>query len=399
MTEAVRDASASIALVFCPEGADPHRRLLGLSVGERLLLALSFGGVRQVVFVGPGPRPRSDRAKVEVLDLASWSPEGQVIVTTSDAVFDRGFVSAGQVPMGLPFRVMPAEEAAACARDVAGTVAHLGAGEAETGRGFGIRVVDRPSARRAHRALLLSLRKPIDGFISRNLNRYMSLAVSSWLVRTGITPNMVTISIGVLGLVAAFLVAQGQPWWLLVTAGVLFQVQSVLDGCDGEIARLTYRFSHVGQWLDTVGDDVTNYAFCFGLAYGQAVVLGRADLMAFGVLTLGVQIVMALVLYRRMLRMGVGDLMAIPDTVTSGGKGGALAKVLKVLREASRRDTFILIVASLTALQLPLLAFFLFAVGTYPTFVAVLVNERRLASQDKQTRAPRDEGSTPQVVS
>jgi phosphatidylglycerophosphate synthase len=259
----------------------------------------------------------------------------------------------------------------------------MGAGVAALGRGFALRVVDRASASRAHRALLLSLRKPIDGFVSRNLNRYMSLFCSSLLVRTGITPNMVTISIGVLGIVAAFIVGQGQPWWMLVLAGLLFQVQSVLDGCDGEIARLTYTFSDVGQWLDTVGDDVTNYAFCFGLAYGQAVVLGRSDLMAFGALTLAVQVAMSFILYRRMIRMGIGDLMAIPDTVTSRAKSdGTFGKLLKAIREATRRDTFILIIASLTALQLPLVAFFLFALGTYPTFIAVLVNERRLARQE-----------------
>ena len=36
------------------------------------------------------------------------------------------------------------------------------------------------------------------------------------------------------------------------------------------MARLTYRFSHLGQWLDSVGDDLTNYLFCIALALGQA---------------------------------------------------------------------------------------------------------------------------------
>jgi phosphatidylglycerophosphate synthase len=371
------------AIVFCPPGDGTNRKLLGLTLGDRVLLALSFSGVKQVAFVGPGPRPSSKRAQVGEVALAAVPREGTVLVTTSDAVFDRHLIAAKDLPPGLPLARMAAEELDDFLGDVDTAFDKMGAGVAALGRGFALRVVDRASASRAHRALLLSLRKPIDGFVSRNLNRYMSLFCSSLLVRTGITPNMVTISIGVLGIVAAFIVGQGQPWWMLVLAGLLFQVQSVLDGCDGEIARLTYTFSDVGQWLDTVGDDVTNYAFCFGLAYGQAVVLGRSDLMAFGALTLAVQVAMSFILYRRMIRMGIGDLMAIPDTVTSRAKSdGTFGKLLKAIREATRRDTFILIIASLTALQLPLVAFFLFALGTYPTFIAVLVNERRLARQE-----------------
>ena len=369
------------AIVICPEGRGTHRKLLGLSLGERVLLALSFGGVRRVAFVGPGARPVSQRTALDVVDPATLLAGDAVIVTTADAVFDRNFVKEG-VPPGVPFAKLSGAPLQSLVADPEAGLKALGMGHAESGRGFGIRVVDRASAAKAHRALLLSLRKPIDGFISRNLNRYMSLFCSSLLVRTGITPNMMTISIGVLGILAAILVGQGQPWWMLVLGAVLFQVQSVLDGCDGEIARLTYTFSDLGQWLDTVGDDITNYAFCFGLAYGQAVVLQRQDLMAFGILTLLVQIVMSIILYRRMLKLGIGDLMAIPDTVTAGGNGsGLLARILKPLREAARRDTFILIIATLTALQLPLVGFFLFALGTYPTFIAVLINERRLSAQ------------------
>lgn len=376
------------AIVICPPGDGTKRKLLGLTLGERVLLALSFSGVKQVAFVGPGTRPTSKRAGVGEIALAAVPREGTVLVTTSDAVFDRHLIAADDLPAGLPLARIAAAELDAFVGDVDAALVKVGAGVAESGRGFAIRVVDRGSAARAHRSLLLSLRKPIDGFISRNLNRYMSLFCSSLLVRTGITPNMVTISIGFLGLIAAFMVGQGQPWWMLALAGLLFQVQSVLDGCDGEIARLTYTFSDVGQWLDTVGDDITNYAFCFGLAYGQAVVLGRSDLMAFGALTLAVQVAMSFILYRRMIRMGIGDLMAIPDTVTSKAKSdGTFGKLLKAIREATRRDTFILIIASLTALQLPLLAFFLFALGTYPTFIAVVVNERRLASRDRAAAA------------
>jgi CDP-L-myo-inositol myo-inositolphosphotransferase len=39
---------------------------------------------------------------------------------------------------------------------------------------------------------------------------------------------------------------------------LLVELGSILDGVDGELARLTFRFSRSGQWMDTVTDDVSN---------------------------------------------------------------------------------------------------------------------------------------------
>ena len=45
-------------------------------------------------------------------------------------------------------------------------------------------------------------------------------------------------------------------------------MQSVLDGCDGEIARLKFQSSRMGEWLDNVLDDTVNVLY--GLALGVA---------------------------------------------------------------------------------------------------------------------------------
>ena len=47
----------------------------------------------------------------------------------------------------------------------------------------------RPKRRAAERALFRSLRKPQDGWTSRHLNRYISLSISRWLVKTPLRPN------------------------------------------------------------------------------------------------------------------------------------------------------------------------------------------------------------------
>jgi capsular polysaccharide biosynthesis protein len=76
--------------------------------------------------------------------------------------------------------------------------------------------------------------------------------------------------------------------------------------------------------------------------------------------------------------MGTGDWLATPDTLTKGQVGGTWGKILGVLGVIRKRDVFVFIVAVLTAAQLPLIAFFLLAVGTYASFVGILVNDIRI---------------------
>ncbi len=87
MTLAIRTA-----LIICPSG-DPattvERPLLGLSVGERLLLALEMAGIDRVAFLGTGPRPSSTRTKMATVpakDLLSNPEEGEGILLPADLV-------------------------------------------------------------------------------------------------------------------------------------------------------------------------------------------------------------------------------------------------------------------------------------------------------------------------
>jgi phosphatidylglycerophosphate synthase len=39
---------------------------------------------------------------------------------------------------------------------------------------------------------------------------------------------------------------------------LLFQLNSIIDGVDGELARMRLEASVLGEWLDTVGDGLCN---------------------------------------------------------------------------------------------------------------------------------------------
>ncbi|MBI2343154.1 MAG: flippase-like domain-containing protein [Deltaproteobacteria bacterium] len=122
--------------------------------------------------------------------------------------------------------------------------------------------VDTPAmAREAERQLLRSLRKPTDGLVSRWLNRPLSLQVSRLLARWKIAPNTVTTGVFLLTLVAAWCAASTHYRWIAI-GGLLFQLASILDGCDGELSRLTFRGSKFGAWYDTITDNI-RYAIFF----------------------------------------------------------------------------------------------------------------------------------------
>jgi phosphatidylglycerophosphate synthase len=121
--------------------------------------------------------------------------------------------------------------------------------------------------RRAEGWLLRSLIKQNEGFMSRHLERRVSLAITRRLAGTGITPNVMTIvSLGI-GLGAAPFFLSASPW-LELTGALLFLLHSIVDGCDGEIARLKFQESRAGAILDFWGDNVVHLAVFGSIAVG-----------------------------------------------------------------------------------------------------------------------------------
>jgi phosphatidylglycerophosphate synthase len=53
----------------------------------------------------------------------------------------------------------------------------------------------------------------------------------------------------------------------LVIGAILAQVSSVIDGCDGEIARLKFQVTEFGGWFDAVLDRYADAFLIFSLTY------------------------------------------------------------------------------------------------------------------------------------
>lgn len=133
---------------------------------------------------------------------------------------------------------------------------------------FWIDVDTRESLIHAKRTLLANLSKPEeDGFISYYLNRHLSRRISEQLVDTPLTPNIITALSFLVVLCGAFLFSVGGYFWTLL-AGLLVQLGSIVDGCDGEVARLKFQSSRFGAWFDTVLDRYADVAIVQGISYG-----------------------------------------------------------------------------------------------------------------------------------
>ena len=126
--------------------------------------------------------------------------------------------------------------------------------------------VDHPGdAEVAKRLLLSHLPSPRDGLIARYINRKISVPLTALLARTSLTPNHVSLVSGLICVIAALLFAWGQPIW----GGLLAQLASILDGVDGELARLKFLASSFGELLDSVLDRYGDGLILIGMALGE----------------------------------------------------------------------------------------------------------------------------------
>ncbi|HDI10788.1 MAG TPA: CDP-alcohol phosphatidyltransferase [Candidatus Acetothermia bacterium] len=122
--------------------------------------------------------------------------------------------------------------------------------------------VDTPADLKRARAILVShaVKGTGDGLVSRLINRRVSTRISRLLVDR-VTPWQATWATFGVGLLSA-----GLNLLSPAAAAVLYQVSSVLDGVDGEIARASMRTSPLGGWVDSVLDRYVDLAYLLSLA-------------------------------------------------------------------------------------------------------------------------------------
>jgi len=206
----------------------------------------------------------------------------------------------------------------------------------------GIELVDDDARRKAEWALIRRMNKSYEGPVDALINWRFSMRITRVLARRSlaVTPNHVTIAAILVGLVASLLASRG-TWLGFALGGVLLEINSILDSCDGELARLRYQFSNLGQWLDNLSDDIVDNLFLVAVGYGIGGVWQWLGLAAAGGRLL-VSIVTYVSVY---LRTGTGNIFAFRWWFEQGAKTvDDLYKPTSLgtwLRSFGRRDTFV----------------------------------------------------------
>jgi phosphatidylglycerophosphate synthase len=344
----------------------------------RLACDLAVAGIKRiaVVWAGPGEPPDELRAIARdprltaraAMSACSDPPPGDdgdaILIVRADRIYHRDMpkqvVAAWRASDDAQIATIAGDQhdavfiidrvtarrldaAAPTPGGIAGVLAELPAVTAEPPYlGFTTTAPDRKALRRAERQLVWSLRKSADGIAAKLLNRHISLPITYLLRRTGVHPNHSTIVAFLCAIAGAIVIGQG-GWANGALGMLLVELGSIIDGVDGELARLKYQFSRAGQWLDTVGDDLANVAYISGTTANLdaagvtwAMPLGVVAMICFAI-TQTTQYVLITTVYKS------GDLAAIPwafqsSEFLSSRPTGIVAQIKATVPKMLKRD-------------------------------------------------------------
>lgn len=132
-----------------------------------------------------------------------------------------------------------------------------------------VRVRDRADAARAERMLYAQIRKSVaqDGFIAHHVIRPLTRPITRALLGTRVSPNQVTALALAAGVAAAVFAALG-GYRNTAIAGGLYWLGNALDCVDGDLARLRLQSSKLGEWLDSMTDEISTFSLLAGLGVG-----------------------------------------------------------------------------------------------------------------------------------
>lgn len=355
-------SAMAFALQFLdvPE-VDPGVSLLGLNVPLRLALTAQTAGAVAVVVDSDRLMALLDDPRLTIPRVRTRPSGVFVISAKATLVVHRGYVAA--------FRKERGDQDGDLDNDAISF---------DVPYGFSpLHVTDKASRAVARRSLLRALRKPQDGWTSTALNRPMSLFVTRFLVATPFHPNQVSIVILAIGLTGSWLASRGD-YTSMALGGLLFHVQSVLDGCDGEMSRLTFRGSKTGEWLDTVGDDITNYSFFGAAGWGLYTSTQNPMYLVAGGICLGLGILTSAIEYRYLIKIGSGDLAKYPLGVGNVAGNDGPKTFVDRISPLFKRDTFVFLTFVGALLGVMSVMLVIFAIGAIMIFVAVIKAEIRM---------------------
>ncbi len=381
-------------VLIAPEGR-PGKRILGLEPLERVLLTASQAGVTDFILVGADGvdgeallaslrkdkrfQERDIRPEyVPLSALAELGRNGRVrdrfwlmeeALVFSPEIMERALRSSpgGKADLVVVNRrasggdaeyaglaLLPADALARLAEALPARGASMELPEGvipgprkvafDAGPDFCETASSREAARRAGRYLIGTARKPTDGFFSKHFNRYVSTFLTRLLLKLDVTPMQISVVVLAVGLLSGWLEGRGGYRYALLGA-LLFELASIIDGCDGENARLTFRGSKFGGTFDITGDAATFVFFFLNLPIGLYKSTRNDLWLVLGAVSFLSMFLFYLQVGRYTRRTGIGNnIVAIVKDIEKNGAQpgftGTLDRIAAKIAPIYRRDFF-----------------------------------------------------------
>lgn len=112
--------------------------------------------------------------------------------------------------------------------------------------------------------------------------RKVSIYFSYLLIKLKVRPNWITFLWLICIVVAACLFAKGEYPWSVRAGSCFILLGYIFDNSDGEVARMTQTFSHIGGYLDTIAHALSGIILIFGATLGIYAVTGDHGVLKSG---------------------------------------------------------------------------------------------------------------------
>lgn len=246
---------------------DTHR----LAKGDQETTIALCKTVAGAIFVA-GPRTLFDHTALEEIERAAvkapeavWIPEGKAVLALFPKTFFEPVRLTEIVQAGIPKERI--REISPC-------------------RGVCLEINDGTDVREAETRLLRNTGNALDGYLDRYLNRRLSEPITLLLLKTPLTPNQITLLTLLVGFASALLFFSPN-YFLGLLGALVFLFSSVLDCCDGAVARLKFMESRLGRWLDDTCDTLVFLALFLAIGWSHGTGDGTAWTTLAGALALG----------------------------------------------------------------------------------------------------------------
>jgi len=135
-----------------------------------------------------------------------------------------------------------------------------------------------------------------DGSISKYINRPISKWITSKITDYPLTPNQISIVVFFVSMLSGLIISM-EGYFFLLLGALLAQLSSILDGCDGEIARLKLLKSKFGGWFDQVLDRYSDLFIFTGLTFHTYFIHETLTVFFIGFIAVGGKIISSYTAY------------------------------------------------------------------------------------------------------